>query len=320
MAKSEFTDQDARSSREQWFRYLDAIEPLRKDLHAYCYRLTQTVWDAEDLVQDTLLKGFGMTARGDLHGDQSPVKNAKAYLFRVATNQWIDQKRKAHREILRAALDIADERSEADVSPAVEKAIQLTSPQEFATFVLKEGYDFSIREIADFVGTTSGAIKSSLSRSRHKLTRSETNVSADSENRLMAKKFADAINRQDLDEVLALMAESMSIVVCNVGGGRGRSEIWTEKSVRRVEAKYAEYQGEALVLLFDKSGIANDVVRIESSGGQIIRVTDYCYAPETLSHVAEALGVEMVTAGYHQPESVLTGMIATTTLPWRLLK
>ncbi|MEM7097893.1 MAG: RNA polymerase sigma factor [Pseudomonadota bacterium] len=316
MAKSNFTDNDAQISREQWFRYLDTVEPVRKDLHSFCYRLTQTIWDAEDLVQDTLLKGFGMTARGDLHGDQSPVKNAKAYLFRVATNQWIDQKRKAHREILRSAIEITEINSESDVGPAVEKAIQVTSPQEFAAFVLKEGYDFSIQEIADFVGTTPAAIKSSLSRSRRKLANPDAQISVDAENRLMAKKFVDAINRQDLEEILALMAESMSIVVCNVGGGRGRSEIWTEKSVREVEAKYAEYQGEALVLLIDKSGVANDVVRIESSGSQIVRVTDYCYAPETLAHVAKALGVEMATTGYHQPASVLVGMIATTTLPW----
>ncbi len=319
MAESNFTDQDARDSREQWFRYLDAVEPLRKDLHDYCYRLTQTIWDAEDLVQDTLLKGFGMTARGDLHGDQSPVRNAKAYLFRVATNQWIDQRRKSHREILRAAIEIAEENTDVDVGPAVEEAIQLTSPQEFAAFVLKEGYDFSIGEIADFVGTSNAAIKFSLSRSRRKLSTSDTNFSVDEGNRAMAKEFADAINRQDLAGLLGLMAESMSIVVCNVGGGRGRGGIWTEKTVQLVVAQYAEYQGEALVVLFDNSGVANDVVRIESSGNEVVRVTDYCYAPETLSHVAEALGFEIATKGYHQPETVLPEMIATTTLPWRFV-
>ncbi|MEM7401582.1 MAG: RNA polymerase sigma factor [Pseudomonadota bacterium] len=319
MAESNFTNQDAQDSRERWFRYLDTVEPHRKDLHNYCYRLTQTIWDAEDLVQDTLLKGFGMTARGDLHGDQSPVRNAKAYLFRVATNQWIDQKRKSHREILCAALEIAEEKTDVDVRLAVEKAIQLTSPQEFAAFILKEGYDFSIGEIADFVGTSKGAIKSSLSRSRRKLSTEDTNVSVDEENRAMAKKFADAINRQDLVGLLDLMAESMSIVVCNVGGGRGRGEIWTEKSVQNVEAQYAEYQSEALVLLFDKSGVAHDVVRIESSGRRVVRVTDYCYAPETLSHVAKALGFEIVTKGYHQPKIMLREMITTTTLPWRYI-
>ena len=117
---------------------------------------------------------------------------------------------------------------------------------------------------------------------------------------------------------MGLMAESMSIVVCNVGGGRGRSEIWTKKSVRTVSARYAEHQGEALVLLYDPSGIANDVVRIEASAGEVTRLTDYCYAPETLEHVARELDIEMNTMGYHQPADVLVDMIATTTLPWRL--
>ena len=95
-------DDTARLLRRAWFDYLDAIEPLRTPLHAYGLRLTGSVWDAEDLVQETLLKGFAMIGRGDLHGPGSPVANARAYLFRTATNLWIDGERRRIRE--RAAL------------------------------------------------------------------------------------------------------------------------------------------------------------------------------------------------------------------------
>ena len=318
MAKSSLTDTDAQESRSQWFRYLDTLEPVRGELHAYCLRLTGTIWDAEDLVQETLLRGFAMTARGDLHGEQSPVRNAKAYLFRVATNQWIDRQRKSRREILSAAIEIVEDHGQdTHVREAVEKLLARSSPQEFAALVLKEGYDFTLAEIADFVGTSIGAIKSSLSRSRQKLVADKPDHPASEENRRMAKKFADAINRQDLEGLMRLMADSMSIVVCNVGGGRGRSGIWTEKSVRLINAQYAEYQGEALVLLIDRSGMTTDVVRIEASGDEVVRLTDYCYAPETLSNVAQGLGIEIKTRGYHQPDAVLPEMIATTILPWK---
>ena len=71
------TDDDARGLRKLWFDYLDTIEPLRRPLHAYGMKLTGNVWDAEDLVQETLLKGFAMIGRGDLHGSGSPVASPR---------------------------------------------------------------------------------------------------------------------------------------------------------------------------------------------------------------------------------------------------
>ena len=49
--------------RAGWHRYLDQVQPLRPQLHAYCRRLTRDLWDAEDLVQESLLKAFGMLGR-----------------------------------------------------------------------------------------------------------------------------------------------------------------------------------------------------------------------------------------------------------------
>ncbi len=317
MPNRTFADSDARTAREQWFRYFDIVEPIRGELHRYCRSLTRTIWDAEDLVQDTLLRGFAMTARGDLHGEQSQVRSAKAYLFRVASNQWIDRQRKASREVLSAAVEVSTEIEIDDVKPAIERALQLASPQEFAALILKEGYDFTLEEIADFVGTSVGTIKSALSRGRTKMATAAQVLPVDEENRQLARQFADAINRQDLEGVMQLMADAMSLFVCNVGGGRGDDGTWTEKSVRLATAKYAELQGEALVVLFDSTGVANDVVRIEASNGEVVRLTDYCYAPETLEYVAQELSLEIKTKGYHQPENILVEMIAGPSLPWR---
>ncbi|MEM1198081.1 MAG: RNA polymerase sigma factor, partial [Pseudomonadota bacterium] len=136
MSDREFTDADAQAAREQWFRYLDAVEPVRADLHTYCQHLTRTIWDAEDLVQDTLLKGFAMTARGDLHGVDGPVRNVKAYLFRVASNHWIDQQRKARRSQLHYQTEPEEAEEAGEVGSAIEKALQLSSPQEFIALVL----------------------------------------------------------------------------------------------------------------------------------------------------------------------------------------
>ena len=44
--------------RSAWHRYVDLLAPLRPALHGYCRRLTGNVWDAEDLVQDALLRAY----------------------------------------------------------------------------------------------------------------------------------------------------------------------------------------------------------------------------------------------------------------------
>ena len=58
-----------------WRDYLDALEPLRHELFRYCLGLTGDVWDAEDLVQDALLRVFGHLGKIN-----APLREPRAYL------------------------------------------------------------------------------------------------------------------------------------------------------------------------------------------------------------------------------------------------
>src|SRR5262249_16750192 len=79
--------------RTAWHRYIDVLVPLRPALYGYWRRLTGNVWDAEDLVQDTLLRAFGQW------GVTYPaIRNPRAYLLRTATNVWIDILRRRETE------------------------------------------------------------------------------------------------------------------------------------------------------------------------------------------------------------------------------
>lgn len=77
MAQEPVSDRTAKLLRDAWFRYLDTIEPIRPSLYRYCRRITRGVWDAEDLLQETLLKGFGAIGRGDLAHEWSSVKDSR---------------------------------------------------------------------------------------------------------------------------------------------------------------------------------------------------------------------------------------------------
>jgi DNA-directed RNA polymerase specialized sigma24 family protein len=91
MPHEPLTDETAKLLREAWFRYLDTLALIRESLYRYCRRITRDIWDAEDLLQDTLLKGFGAIGRGEVTSEAAQVNGPRTYLFRIATNLWIDQ-------------------------------------------------------------------------------------------------------------------------------------------------------------------------------------------------------------------------------------
>src|SRR5215510_8250561 len=93
MAEAETPDALRDELRRAWHRYVDVLAPLRPALHGYCRRLAGNVWDAEDLVQDTLVRAFGHL--GLLNHD---IRNPRAYLLRTATNVWIDGVRRREAE------------------------------------------------------------------------------------------------------------------------------------------------------------------------------------------------------------------------------
>jgi RNA polymerase sigma-70 factor (ECF subfamily) len=315
MTDDALTDAGAQIMRRYWFTYLDTIEPVQGVLHAFCLKLTSNLWDAEDLVQDTLLRGFAMTARGDFHGEASPVRNIKAYLFRTATNLWLDIQRRKKWQV---PLADAAEPVTADADPAVtadalRKAATLTTAQEFAAILLKDAYDFTLEETADFIGTTPGTVKSALSRARRKMRVNIQGKPVDPRRRALIHGFVDAMNSKDIDRILNLLSETVKVDVCNVGGGRGRSGIWTQKTLPGIRCEYAEHDGEPLVLLFgEHDRVVSGVVRLEGSGDSVTRIIDYYYAADTLRHLAGAQGLECAPRGYHQSPEALPEMVATT--------
>src|SRR5208282_3828930 len=172
MSDHPISDELAKEMRAAWFRYLDTIESIRAELYRYCRRMSGNVWEAEDLVQETLLRGFATIGRGDLHGDVSRIANPRAYLFRTATNLWIDLVR--HRRFESDEdVDVAQPDSVLADSIAAREAaarlIERATPQERAAVMLKDVFDLTLEEIAVILSTTVGAVKSALHRGRASL-------------------------------------------------------------------------------------------------------------------------------------------------------
>jgi len=313
--------------RAAWQRYVDLIAPLRPAVHGYCRRLSGSVWDAEDLMQDTLLKGFGQL--GLLNRE---VDNVRAYLLRIATNLWIDELRRRER---RPSADPREAPGDADspelsshVRDAGERLIQRLSPQQRATVLLKEVFEMSLDEIADVLSTTRGAVKAALHEGRSRLREAEGDAASRRPlpSPELVDRFIALYDARDAKGLAALMldtgtvenvgqavqrgAASFAASERNIFAGilQGHGHDWPgglDWDARRMERR--ELDGESLActfIPFRGQDALMAVMRFEEHGDRIARLRVYGFCPETMREVAERLGVPVLTGLYRPPVPV----------------
>lgn len=229
-------DELPKTLRSSWRLFLESYEPLRPELYRYCRHLTRSPWDAEDLAQDTLARAFVTLGRTD-----EVPPNPRAWLFRVASNLWIDRVR-AH--VHTDPLAPAGERSEYGIAASAQPhgdghtprasavdpratreaagtLLGQLAPRERAAVVLKDVFDLSLEETAEALTTTVGAVKSALHRAREKLAPELTGVSAEVEADAEASTprpevldaFCAAFNAGDIDRLTALLLDTSTVEV-----------------------------------------------------------------------------------------------------------
>lgn len=157
------------SSLGNWDKFWKVVQPFRHQLWHYCLKLTGSPWDAEDLLQDTLLKSFASLSA--LSHREQPLK-AKPFLFRVATNHWLDQCRRTKRfpnvELDEEALSEVSVDS-LEVNEAILSLMLELTPKQVVVFVLTESFGFSAKEVAKILSSSEGAVEGLLGRARKKL-------------------------------------------------------------------------------------------------------------------------------------------------------
>ena len=324
MEELELPDEMRDLLRESWHRYLDQVQPLRPQLHAYCRRLTRDLWDAEDLVQDSLLKAFGTLGRID-----NPIRNPRAYLLRIATNLWIDTIRRRDTERGYTDHDAPAEPEAPDTTAAVRSAgavlMHRLPPRERAAIVLKDVFDMSLEESADVLETTVGAVKSALHRGRERL-REEEDAATASPRRAMPShelidRFVERLQAKDKAGLLELVLDNAAAenVGCSYQFGaemHGGKSSWFEGAISehpewpdwirweamRVQA--AEYEGEPIVLIFHtRKGVEylEVVIRLEEQDGRVAALRSYGFCPEVVREVGATLGYTVNTGLYRYP-------------------
>lgn len=308
-----------------WAHYLDLLNPFRPDLHRYCLRLTGNLWDAEDLVQDAILRGFATL--GMVH---RKIDNPRGYLVRIATHLWMDALRRRKLEARSPGLETGSGAPSpdlgSDVRAAGEAMLQRLSPQERAALLLKEVFDMSLDEIANMLTTSVGAVKAALHRARDRMQHVDEPAPAHRPvpSKALVESFLARLQARDLPGLLELMLDGAVIEVPGslIESGRdnmGLRGSWLWQSVhvhpdlpeeqrpKRWEAEYAELDGEPLVLSFtDQFGprALVSVDRFEEQDGKIARLRAYYLCPETVREVGRRLGHEVITGLYRIPRPV----------------
>jgi RNA polymerase sigma-70 factor (ECF subfamily) len=306
--------------RAAWHRYVDLTAPLRGDLHRYCRKLTGNLWDAEDLVQDTLLRAFSRL--GLIHHE---VANPRAYLLRTATHAWIDglRRRDSERE-MRAALGSTPAAGGPSglLHDAGRTLLQRLAPQERAAVVLKDAFEFRLDEIAELLGTSVGAVKAALHRGRERLSEQEGVASVRPvPSPELVDRFVALYAAKDVAGLVALMRDGGSVE--NVGC----SEAWTREAhegkdgwfhhavfghpewpppfqYESARLERSVLDGEPLVLGFaTRRGreALEQVLRFDEVDGGIARIRGYSFCPETMRELGERLGLRVRTGLYRYP-------------------
>lgn len=164
--------------------FADQVERYRRELHLHCYRMLGSFTDAEDLVQETLLRAWRHRA------DLVAVNNVRAWLYKIATNGCLDLVRARKRRVSAwgsfrdvpwlepypdRMLDLAAPEGSEPSSKAVQREtieltflalIQILPPRQRAAVVLRDVLDWPVSEIGALLELSTPAVNSALQRGR----------------------------------------------------------------------------------------------------------------------------------------------------------
>jgi len=188
------------------------VEPHRRALHLHCYRMLGSLHDADDALQETLLRAWKGSDRYE------PRAKLSGWLHTIATNVCltaIARRRSQPVEVedlehLQPYPDrlLDDLVTRETVELAFITAIQLLPPKQRAALILRDVLGWSAKEVAEALGDSVGAVTSALQRARRGIERAREPLSpSEHEQRALVERFMAAWNAVDIDGLVALLTE-----------------------------------------------------------------------------------------------------------------
>jgi RNA polymerase sigma-70 factor, ECF subfamily len=261
-------------------------------MHRYCARMTGSVTDGEDVVQEALLKAIAASAR-----IESPT-NPEAWLFRIAHNAAVDfLRRRGRREIAHSDEDL--DMIAAPVEPMRDRDIAAASLGTFmrlpvvqrSSIILRDVLGYSLQEVCEVTGGSIPSVKSVLQRGRIRLREMAQEpddigppVLAEPERaRLMS--YVERFNARDFDAIRDMLAEDVRLDLVNRIQRKGRSEVgeylhrYSLRSDWRFVPGFVDRRPAVLVFdLHDLGGQPTSFILLAWMDDSVISIRDFLFA------------------------------------------
>jgi RNA polymerase sigma-70 factor (ECF subfamily) len=285
----------------RYLAFLETISNLRPSLHRYCSRMTGSVVDGEDVVQEALFQAY---RKLDTFDDARPLA---PWLFRIAHNRCVDfLRRRGVREELEAGAAKPDTIVPVDppgpaLGRAVEHLVSTLPPMERGCVLLKDVFDYSLEDIAELVGSTVGGVKAALNRGRSKLAalprqRTPSRPKRSDAARLL-QLYVERFNQQDWDGLRELIAADARLRVADRFAGPLTDSPYFGNYARMTipwRLAVGDVDGEPAIILLHRRAdewTPHSLVHLEVTNHRITRIADYWHTPwilETASSVVVA--------------------------------
>jgi RNA polymerase sigma-70 factor (ECF subfamily) len=276
-------------------RFLDLVADIRPDLHRYCARMTGSVVDGEDIVQETLARAYYALP------EMQTVPPLRSWLFQIAHSRAIDHLRRYDRRKGSSLDELTDVAGSAEVpedAMAREEAVRAAlsvflelPPFPRSCVILKDVIGHSVDEIALLLEQSTAAVKAALHRGRARLRELRASVaSASSVSQVRSTsatvaRYVALFNARDWDGVRTLLADEVRLDLVSRSQRSGR------RDVSGYVANYARFDDWFLVpARLDGAevvaGFRNEhedrpsyFIELEIAGGRVTRIRDFRYVP-----------------------------------------
>jgi RNA polymerase sigma-70 factor (TIGR02957 family) len=285
------------------------LDELRPVAFGIAYRMLGSVAEAEDVVQESLLR-----LDRALDDERDPVESPRAYLATVASRLSIDQLRsaRARREsyvgewlpepLITDPAPGPDERVEdaESLSLAFLVLLETLSPEQRAALLLHDVFDYGYDEVASIVGKSEDNARQLATRARRHVQERRPRFDPSREQRdALAERFFAAANDGDVEALEALLAEDVELH--GDGGGkvpalarmlRGRDRVartfmaWTRQGQRIAGTSYriVQLNGQPGALVFDADGRLLAAMALDVADGRVQAIRSVVN-PDKLAHL-----------------------------------
>jgi RNA polymerase sigma-70 factor (TIGR02957 family) len=298
--------------------HAELLEELRPAAFAISYRMLGSVAEAEDVVQEALLRFHGALERGER------IESPRAYVATVATRLSIDVLRSARvrREsyvgewlpeplVTDSSADPARNAEMVDsLSLAFLVLLESLSPEQRAAFLLHDVFDYGYGEVAEIVGKSEDNVRQLAARARRRIEEGRPRFDASREQRdVLARRFFAAAREGDMQGLESLLAED--VVLHGDGGGKvpalaralfGAQRVartlgaWFRQGARMPGASLREVDvnGQPGALMVTGDGSLIGVMELDIADGRIYGIRSMVN-PDKLQHLGAVadLGAEL---------------------------